>query len=135
MKRLYEIFRSVIDAPLAFLGAISLGAVVFWINLEHGWEPALIAALKQGVYTFFFGGFVLKICAYFAKKTDPLWVAAIAWALIPATVTVIATFTVHSLRGTPEPFMSTIPTLASAPFSFLIIGYFKRKNARAEVAE
>jgi len=50
-----------ISVKLAFAGAIIMSLIVGYINYDHGFVPALIAALKQATYTFLFGGAILKL--------------------------------------------------------------------------
>ena len=112
-----------IDFGMAWKGALFLGLVVFGINyMEHGAIAALPAALKQATYTYFVAGFVTRLAENLAAKLEPAVLALSLAVLVPSTIAIGLTFGLHSLRGTPEPLLSTIPTLVSAPPAFFRLG-------------
>jgi hypothetical protein len=119
---------ALVDYRMGALGALFLGAIVWWINADHGPLGATTAALKQGAYTFLFGGFVVKTCTSLSVGIRERRLALSAGLLVPTTLAVGFTYLVHSLRGTPEPFASTVPTLVLAPPSFMAIGYRARRR-------
>ncbi len=48
-----------------------------------------------------------------------------------SALTSILVFFVHSLKGTPEPFLSTVPTLVMAPPGFLFLALkFKKEQQK-----
>lgn len=105
---------------MGLAGAFLMGSAVFYINYEAvgTFTPAFTAALKQWVYTFFFGGIVIRSCEYFAN-TIPSKAKAITTAtLIPSIVTILLVFGLHNLKGTPQPFESTLPSLIIIPGTF-----------------
>ena len=62
---------------------------------------------------------------------------AIVWAIllsivIPSVVSLALTYGVHSLRGTPMPLESTVPTAIFVIPSTLVWGYISRKRARKQ---
>ena len=125
LDKALRLFKSVIDPKMGLLGACFLGTTVFFINLKYGWEFGLAAALKQATYTFFFGGFIVRLCEILAIRFDKrVW--GIFWGtLVPTCLAITATFTVHSLKGTPEPYWSTLPTLLTAPPAFFVWSWRK----------
>lgn len=136
VERAPEHIRDVLDRyinyKMAIAGALFMGTVVYLVNLNHGHEHfwSLVAALKQGTYTFFFGGFVTKTCENLATQIKRTLTALLAATLFPSLFAIAATLTVHHIKGTPEPFYSTLPTIIFAPPSFLVIGYLQRRKAR-----
>ena len=96
--------------------------------MDHGNLPATIAALKQGAYTFLMGGLIMKLCENLAIKYNNRSLSLILAVTIPVIVTTLATFLVHSLRGTPEPINSTIPTVIFGAPSFTVWAIRKRKK-------
>lgn len=129
LRKIYRLFQSVIDIKMGLIGALFLGTAVFFINLDYGWPHALTAAIKQGIYTFFFGGFVVKLCFVLVMNIRPEVTAIVVAALVPSLMAITATLIVHSIKGTPEPVTSTIPTMLSAPPSFLGLAFFRRRKA------
>jgi hypothetical protein len=116
-----------IDFGMAWKGALFLGGVVWLINLPHGAIAALPAALKQALYTFFVAGFITRLCQTLAIRLQPQAFALIMAVLVPSGLAVGLTYLVHSLKGTPEPTRSTIPTALTAPPVFF---WWGRKGRR-----
>ena len=85
------------------------------------------ASAKQAGYTFIFGGFLMKGCELLAKGINNKYLALVMAVLIPSSITLILTFIMHNLKGTPRPFESTLPTLIIIPAT-AIWGYLKRKE-------
>ena len=116
-----------IDFRMGLIGALFMGSIVFWINHDHGYDEALIAGLKQLSYTFFFGGLFIKMAENIAvTRKNRAWGILIG-GLLPMILTAILTYTVHSMKGTPEPFNSTIPTIVSAWISFTVWSWLKTR--------
>ncbi len=118
------------DPKMGLIGAAILGTVVFFINYDHGIIWGFTAAIKQGVYTFFVGGTITRLCENIASAIKNDRMAIFAAVLIPTTISLVLTYTVHSLKGTPEPLNSTIPTLFMAPWGFLWWAMRKRKQLK-----
>ncbi len=117
-----------IDVPMAIIGALFMGTLVWLVNADHGPLWASVAALKQAAYTFCFGGFVVKMCKNLATGIRGRGPALLAATLLPGSFAVTATLIVHNMRGTPEPFLSTVPTMIMAPLGFLGIAFFTRRK-------
>ena len=73
------------------------------------------AALKQATYTFFVGGSIIKSCEYLATKIKNKSLAIASAIILPSALTLMLTYGVHNLKGTPEPEKSTIPTIIIIP--------------------
>lgn len=117
--------KTYISIRYGLAGALFLGVMVFGINYydANSVSMALTAALKQSAYTFIFGGYVSALCERYTLNGQ-----FIKGVLIPSTIAIVATYTVHSLKGTPNPELSTIPTIIFAPLGFLFIANNKRKE-------
>ena len=63
-----------------------------------------------------------------ALALDPAAWAVIAGMLCSGTLAVSLTYLVHSLRGTPEPLNSTLPTLVLLVPGFLFLGIRARRK-------
>lgn len=128
------------DFKIGFAGAIVMGVVVFSINYygTKNLTGGLTAALKQATYTFFFGGTIMKICENVAVVVKKRKRALIAAVIVPSTVSLLLTFGMHNLRGTPRPLASTIPTAFFVIPSTAVWGrrkrnQFERLNKEAEL--
>jgi hypothetical protein len=117
-----------IDYPAAIAGACVLGSIVFAINYDHGWNNALVAATKQATYTFFAGGFMVRLNERIALALNPAVIAVPAGMLCAGALAVSLTYLVHSLRGTPEPLNSTLPTLLLLVPGFIFLGIRARSK-------
>ncbi len=112
LKRVIAFGSKYIDYKMAFAGAFVMAIIVFSVNYFKGSElaGAITAAAKQGAYTFLFGGFIMKTCERLAIGIrKPLW-AILTAILIPSVIAITLTYIVHSLKGTPLPLESTVPT-------------------------
>ena len=113
---------------MGLAGALVMGTIVFFINWDHGIGPGLISAAKQSVYTFLAGGTMMRITENIAAYYKENFPALILAVLVPTIIAVTLTYLVHSLKGTPEPVNSTIPTLLLAPWGFLWWAMRKRRQ-------
>ncbi len=129
IKKIIDFGSKFIDYKIGILGAGFMGLLVFVINYNatHELSGSLTAASKQGGYTFFFGGSVMKGCEYLAITIKKQSLALAAAIIIPSVITLSLTFGLHKLKGTPLPIESTLPTLLIIPAT-AIWGYKKRTH-------
>ena len=119
--------RDWIDVRSGLVGGGFLAALVWVINAPHGAFGATTAAAKQFVYTFCMGALIRRLCTRLALRPGRGGGVLVLAVLVPTLVTVAATFLVHSLRGTPEPLLSTIPAAILSPLAF---SFWSRKVHR-----
>ncbi len=115
-----ELFLKYIDVSTAWKAALFLGLVVYAINFSHGALLALPAALKQAIYTFLVSGFIIRLCENLITRVRPMTLAWLLAILLPSAIAVGLTYIMHSLKGTPEPIYSTLPTLLITPPAFAV---------------
>ncbi len=108
-----------IDYKIGTLAGALMGSVVFVINYDAGIFGATTAGLKQGAYTFLLGGALTKVCERLSTEIETKYLARILGVGIPTVITIGATYFVHTLKGTPEPFDSTIPTMIFGPMGYV----------------
>ena len=128
--RVLRFGKKYIDYRMGVAGAVVMASIVFYINY-HGTQDtfgATTAALKQGTYTFFFGGVIMRMSELIATGVTKRRKALIAACIIPSIVSLSLTFGVHSLKGTPKPFYSTIPTAIIVIPSTLVWGFINRRK-------
>jgi hypothetical protein len=121
------------DPKAGFVGATVMGLAVLWVNMPHGLDLAWVAALKQFIYTFIMGGIVARVCENIAVNFNPAAKAILCAILIPGLATVGLTYLLHSMKGTPEPFLSTLPTIITAPI-ILTIWSLKKRNELKKIS-
>lgn len=134
-KKAVKNINRFLDIRMGILGAISMGAIVYFINIDHGMVSAFIAAAKQSIYTFFFGALFVKMAENLAAQTSNRLRAILKGGIIPALLTTLLTYCLHALKGTPEPFNSTVPTFVLGLMSFTTWSYLKHKSAFREEVE
>lgn len=129
IKNLIAFGNRFIDYKMGVAGAIVMAGIVFAINYYGTKEisGSTTAALKQGSYTFLFGGILMKGCENLAVKIRNRIIAIAAAIIIPSALTLFLTFQLHQLKGTPKPVESTFPTLIIIPAT-AVWGYKKRKQ-------
>jgi len=129
-KKITDFGGKFIDYKWGLVGAGVMGGIVFGINYSETSEilGSTTAALKQGGYTFLFGGAVMKGCEYLATKIKKQTIAIAASIIIPSIVTTTLTYGLHNLKGTPKPIESTIPTLITVIPATAFLGSKKRKQ-------
>ncbi len=128
LRRLRVLLDAHVDYGAAVAGASLLGSIVFWINTAHGPVLAAAAALKQGTYTFFAAGFIARNNERLARRLARPVPSLLLATTVSSCVAVGLTFLVHSLKGTPEPMLSTLPTAVIGPPSFLMLGWRARRS-------
>ncbi len=126
-----------VDYKMGMAGALVMATVVFSINLygTHNYLGATTAALKQGTYTFFFGGVITKMAERLSTEIKRKTLALIAACIIPSLVSITLTFGMHNLKGTPKPLESTIPTTVLVIPSTFIWGWMNRRKMEKNKSE
>jgi len=116
------------DPKMGIGGGLFLATIVFFINVDHGINEAIIPALKQGIYTFLAGGTMMRIAENLSVKYKSQTGSIVIAVIVPTVLAVGFTYIVHSAKGTPEPLNSTLPTMIFAPLGFLWWAVRKRKQ-------
>lgn len=120
------------DLPMACLGAVVSGVLVAWVNIDHGALAALTAATKQAFYAFFATGLILRFAQWLALRPVARWLALGVAVLLPLLLTMVLLYAVHSLKGTAEPFYSTLPGTGLSLLGLLLVTW---RTARPTTAQ
>lgn len=131
--QIIRFFGKFIDYPSAIAGAVIMGIIVGIINSDHGYISALTAASKQAAYTFFFGGTLIKMLYTLRMKIKPRFPAVLISTLVISSLTIVLVYLIHSMKGTPKPFASTLPTIFMAPPGFFVLAWRKKNKIQANV--
>ncbi len=129
INKIYLFISRLINLKMGLAGAVIMGGIVWLINMGYGWWPATTAAMKQGAYTFFFGGILIKMLDTIVTRIPNRYLAIITATLVISVTTIILVYGIHNMKGTPRPFESTLPTIAMAPPGFLALAIRKRIKA------
>jgi hypothetical protein len=106
-----------------------MGTIVWFINSDHGFWPAMFAALKQASYTFLVAGLFIRFLEFQVTHIDNKILAILVSVVVTSLMTIGLVYIVHSIRGTPKPFYSTLATIILAPMGYLGLAIRKRKLA------
>ncbi len=107
-----------IDFKMGLIGSVVMGLMVFGVNyyetLSINGLPDIIgsstAAIKQALFTIFFGGAVMRFSERLATEIKNKYIAIVSSSILPSTSSILILLAVHNLKGTPEPFLSILPT-------------------------
>jgi hypothetical protein len=130
LRLMYEYFKKYINIKKGIAGALIMGGMVFYLNSSHGWDAAFIAGMKQALYTFLIGGWLVALCERLSEKGDAFWFGVLSATLLVSVLTISAVAMVHYLRGTPEPLRSVLVTVFIAPPGFFGIAFHHRRKGR-----
>ena len=138
IKKVLKFGSKYVDYRMGIAGSVVMAVVVFSINYfgkripeeyqDHLVFWSAVAALKQGTYTFFFGGVIMKGAERFATEISKRGLALVLACVVPSLVSITLTYTLHSFKGTPRPFESTIPTMILVFPSTAVWGYINRRK-------
>ena len=125
-----------IDYKMGLYGGVVMGMIVFFVNYFHTyeWLGPTTAALKQACYTFLFGGVIMRGSELLATRIPGRTTALVLACILPSAVSIVLTFAVHSMKGTPEPLASTIPTAIFVIPSTAVWGVLRRKHKEQDVS-
>ncbi len=128
LHRVWRFFTNSINFKMGSIGAVIMAIVVWYINADVGFWPAVTASLKQAAYTLFFGGMLIRMLEKIVVLIEPAPLALFMSSGFTSLVTISLVYFIHNLKGTPYPFESTVPTILTAPFGFFFLAYRKRKS-------
>lgn len=112
-----------INYRIAFGAAAVLGGVVFAVNYPHGLGVATTSSLKQAAYTFFIAGFITRYNEVLAMRLSDPRASLILATVVSSCLASGLTYFVHSLKGTAEPLLSTLPTILMGPPGFGVLAW------------
>jgi hypothetical protein len=116
------------DFPSAIAGSLIMGIIVFIINFRYGTWPAATAAMKQAAYTFIFGGMIIRLLYGMVQNIPGKITGLVLPVLVTSLLTISLVFLVHSMKGTPLPVQSTLPTVFLAPPGFFVLAMRKKRQ-------
>lgn len=130
LKRIIVFMKTYVDFKMGMIGALVMGFIVFRINFHstHYLLGSITASLKQGTYTLFFGGVIMRSSELLSVRIRKKALALVAAVILPSTISLLLTFGVHNLKGTPRPMASTIPTAIFVIPSTLVWGILNRRK-------
>jgi hypothetical protein len=132
MQTIIVFIKKNIDIKMGIAGAVVMAVIVFYINY-HGSRDTLgasTAALKQGGYTFLFGGIIMRMSERISLAISVNLIAIALACIIPSAISILLTYGLHSLKGTPKPLQSTLVTAFFVIPSTLIWAFIQRQKKK-----
>lgn len=125
--------RAVIDLRAGAVSVLVMGSIVWLINMASTTPVDIFgsttAALKQGIFSFFIGGLVIRSVSRLAVRPGKHTLRIILTAsLLPGSLASALNYFVHSLRGTPSPFLSTIPVILLSTLLLPLWALYQRRK-------
>lgn len=122
-----KLYRRAFDLKAAIGGATVMSILAALINSSHGLQAAAMAATKQGLYTFFIAGLIVRLCRRLALS-PMIRIKAVAVAtILPSVLTTTLIYCLHSARGTAEPLATTLVVAILSMTSFFVIALREAK--------
>lgn len=87
---------------------IITGSIVFFINLDHGFYPAMNSFFKQFAFNFIMGGFNTRTCEKLARNIQHKALNLTLATVLPTIQAFSVLFSVHYFGRTPKPGASTL---------------------------
>lgn len=117
-KRIFSNGLGTVRAGL--LLALGAGLLVTAINSGHGMIEASLAGLKQFSYSTSATLLLMPIYESLSERVRKYSRQEILPVIVPALISITATYAMHRGLATPEPEWSTLPTVIVTPISFLL---------------
>jgi|GEM_PF-5168741 len=100
--------------------ALGAGILVTLINSGHGAIEASLAGLKQFSYSTSATLILMPVYESLSERVRKYSRQEVLPILVPALISITATYAMHRGLSTPEPEWSTLPTLIVTPLSFFV---------------
>ena len=119
---------------LGQVAALAMGIIVLGVNYQqdHPLPDAAIAGVKQYVCSAISALISIDIQQRINAKNDreekPSLLQRTNPVTIPSLISTVLAFATHTIRGTPETLLSTLPTAVMAPFGYWYLQW-RRKRA------
>ncbi len=121
-----------INFLMGSLSGVATGTIVFFINYEHGFTPALYSFLRQFSFNLLMGGFNIRVCEKLTQLIQSKNTAIIMATIIPSVQAFIILYSVHYFGHTPKPGASSFWQFGVNMIIFFFMALFYRDAANKE---
>jgi hypothetical protein len=117
-----------INFRMGAVGGFLSGCIAFYVNIDAGFEAALVPATKQFLYGLLVGGSLVHLSQHVSVAIANKTWAVLLGAIIPAVITTVLITAIHLFKGTPNPTETILFTASPTPFGFFIVALFNRNR-------
>lgn len=123
-------YKEIFSFKFATIGGLFMGGMVFLFQIQGGFHMALIAGVKQFVYTFIISSMLIAITEsiVIAKQNSkyPVFYGVfVAW-----VITIILSSGLHLLKGTPHPLNAILINMVLVPPGLIFLGFRKKRELK-----
>ncbi len=115
-----------INFLMGSISGFATGSIVFFINYEHGFTPALYSFFRQFSFNLLMGGFNIRVCEKITQLIEPRKRAIITATIIPSIQAFIILYSIHYFGHTPKPGASTFWQFGTNLIIFFFMALFYR---------
>ncbi len=115
-----------INFLMGSISGFATGSIVFFINFEHGFTPALYSFFRQFSFNLLMGGFNIRVCEKITQMIDHRKKAIILATILPSIQAFIILYSIHYFGHTPKPGASTIWQFGTNLIIFFFMALFYR---------
>ena len=116
------------------IAGVVFALVVFAINVAAtdpvNWLGSVTAGLKQFVYTVFVGSWLFGFAQWISRRFESTVVAITVSTIVCGSLASALILGMHSLRGTPEPLLSSLPSIIIGILILPFVLKDKRKESK-----
>ncbi len=108
------------------ISGIATGTIVFFINYEHGFTPAVYSFLRQFFFNLLMGGFNIRTCEKLTRYFSSRNIAISMGTIVPSIQAFIILYSIHYFGHTPKPGASSIWQFGVNIIVFFVMAQFYR---------
>ncbi len=108
------------------ISGVATGTIVFFINYQHGFNPALYSFLRQFFFNLLMGGFNIRTCEKLTQIIKPKNTAIAMGTIIPSIQAFLILYSIHYFGHTPKPGASSIWQFGVNIIVFFFMSLFYR---------
>ena len=121
-----------INFLMGSLSGIVTGSIVFFINYEHGFNPALYSFFKQFSFNLLMGGFNIRVCEKITQLIQNRNTAIMMATIVPSIQAFIILYSIHYFGQTPKPGASTYWQFGVNMVVFFFMALFYRDKIESK---
>ncbi|WP_163707885.1 hypothetical protein [Mangrovibacterium lignilyticum] len=115
-----------INFMMGSLSGVLTGSIVFLINYDHGFSPALYSFFRQFLFNLLIGGFNIRVCEKITQLVQAKNTAIMMATIVPSIQAWVILYSIHYFGNTPKPLASTYWQFGVNLIAFFFMALFYR---------